>query len=100
MCGEWAFTINWIPLAWVLFPEVIHFIRTMAFHKFPSQCTANELRAFRRPVINSKRFHGQVKKITEVGPPSFIIVILNNVAQLFVAFHILVNIIVFTAASS
>lgn len=105
---SWACNTTWTPMAWVLFPGLIHVIAAAAFHRIPKSVKQpgqtseqDEMGWRRRPFWGSfdelRACHAHTKRTIIAGSPGLMTLVLNNVAQFLVVIHIVLGSVIFSS---
>lgn len=105
---SWACTTTWLPMAWVLFPGLVHVLAAVAFYRIPKSVKGpsqplrpNETgrRLWRlwdlSQELNSCQAHNQRTIIAR--SPALMTLVLNNAAQLLVVLHVTIGTMIFSS---
>jgi hypothetical protein len=94
----WDCTSTWLPFAWVLFPGLIHLLGVISFWRIPKSQRGREGSNERLHWIieELQLCHAQTRLSIEVQSPDSTTIMLNNIAQSLVAFHVMVGTLIFS----
>jgi len=105
---SWACTTTWLPMAWVLFPGLIHTLAAVAFYQIPKSVkepippsrlneTGWRLRRLRQSSDEFTSCQAHDKRAIIARSPALKTLLLNNIAQLLVVFHVTLGTIIFSS---
>jgi hypothetical protein len=105
---SWACSTSWLPMAWVLLPGLIHVLAAAAFFRIPKSVkepgqplrpneTGWRLRRLWESSDEFRTCQAHNKRTIIARSPSLMTLVLNNIAQILVVFHIILGTIIFSS---